>query len=167
MRRTNKATRRPYECGAIAVETAIVIPIIVLFLGFPSIYLAFYFLQYTAAQKAVHDAALYLSTAPRVEMTTAGPDGSPAALTLARRIMTKELAGVVPEGAPLEVSFSCLYRVAGNPAMKQCSVIWNRDVNHTLVQVAISIGFTYINPLTGSETGLLIAPYAPVQYMGN
>ena len=167
MKRAHKARKRLYECGAIAVETAIVIPILLVFLGLPSVYLAFYFLQYTAAQKAVHDAALYLSTAPRVEMTTMGLNGTPAALTLAREIIEDEMDGVVPDGVPLEIGFSCLYRVAGSPAMKPCSVTYNRDPNHTLAQLGVSIALPYINPLTGEETRLLLAPYAPIQYMGN
>jgi Flp pilus assembly protein TadG len=85
-----------YERGAIAVEAAIVLPILLLIIGLPSIPLAFYCRQYSAEQKAVHDAALYLSTAPRTEMITAGPDGNPAALTVAKTLMAKEMAGLVP-----------------------------------------------------------------------
>jgi hypothetical protein len=31
----------------------------------------------------------------------------------------------------------------------------------------VSINFTYIDPLTGSDTGVLISPYAPARYVAN
>ena len=166
MRRTLKATGRWYERGAIAVEAAIVLPILVLFIGLPSIKLAFYYRQYSAAQKALHDAVLYLSTAPRVEMITAGPDGNPAALTVANTIMAKELAGLVPSGTSLDPNYICVYQVGGNPAMKLCTVAHNQDPTHTLTQLGVSISVPYVNPLTG-DTDATFAPYAPVAYVGN
>jgi Flp pilus assembly protein TadG len=166
MKRTLKAIRR-YERGAIAVEAALVLPILLLFVGFTSIYSAFYFRQYSAAQKALHDAVLYLSTAPRIEMITAGPDGNPAALTVANTIMAKELAGLVPSGTSLDPNFICVYRVGGNPAMKLCTVAHNQDPTHTLIQLGVSISVPYVNPLTGNDTGISFAPYAPVAYVGN
>lgn len=167
MRRQFKTTRRQYEHGVVAVEMALVFPILLLFLAFPSLYLAFYYRQYSAAQKAVHDAALYLATAPRVEITTSGPDGNFAALTLARKIVEKEMAGIVSDGVPVDPAIFCIYQVGGNPMTKPCTVTYTRDVNHTLFQLDVSIGFTYINPVTGSDTGMLISPYAPVRYLGN
>jgi Flp pilus assembly protein TadG len=167
MRRTRESTGRQYEHGSVAIEMAIVLPLLVLFLTFPSVVLAFYFRQYSAAQKAVHDAALYLSTAPRVEVITSGPDGNFAALTLARKIVEKEVAGIVPDGVPVDPAIFCIYLVGGSPMTKPCTVTYTKDVNHTLYQFDVSIGFTYINPLTGSDTGLLISPYAPARYVGN
>ena len=63
MRRLRKAPGRRYEHGVVAIEMAAVLPLLVLFITFPSVALAFYYRQYSAAQKAVHDAALYLATA--------------------------------------------------------------------------------------------------------
>jgi Flp pilus assembly protein TadG len=168
MRRTLKATGRQHERGAVAIEAAIVLPILLLLLGLPSIFLAFYFRQYSAAQKAVHDAALYLSTAPRVEMTTAGPDGAPAALTLARKIIAMEMAGLVPDDVPMDPGFVCIYKQpSGNLALKPCTMASNQASNQTLVQFAVSLEVSYINPLTGSDTGMMISPYAPIRYVGN
>jgi hypothetical protein len=129
--------------------------------------LAFYYRQYSAAQKALHDASLYLSTAPRSEMTTAGPDGAPAAMTVAKTILEKEMTGLVPSGSSLDPGFVCFYRVGGNPAMKPCTLANNQDPTHTLTQFGVSIRVNYIDPLTGSDTGVSIAPYAPVAYVGN
>jgi Flp pilus assembly protein TadG len=167
MRRTRKATGRRFERGAIVIETAIVLPILLLFLGLPSVLLAFYYRQYSAAQKAAHDAALYLATAPRVEVTTSGPDGNIAALTLATKIVEREMAGIVPDGVSVDPAIFCIYQVGGSPMTKPCTVTLTKDVNHTLFQFDVSINFTYIDPLTGSDTGVLISPYAPARYVAN
>ena len=166
MKRTLKAIGRRYERGAIAIEAAIVLPILLLIIGLPSLQLAFYFRQYSAAQKALHDGALYLSTAPRIEMITAGPDANPAALTVANTIMAKELAGLVPAGTSLDPGFICVYRVAALPAMKPCTVAHNQDPTHTLLQFGVSISVPYVNPLTGN-TDTSFELYAPVAYAGN
>lgn len=167
MKRTLKAIGRRYERGAIAVEAAIVLPILLLIVVYPSVKLAFYCRQYSAEQKAVHDAALYLSTAPRSEMTTAGPDGAPAAMTVAKTIMAKEMAGLVPSGTSLNPDFICLYRVAASPVMGSCTVVNNQDPTRTLIQLGVSMRVTYVDPLTGNDTGHSITPYAPVSYLGN
>jgi Flp pilus assembly protein TadG len=166
MKRTLKAIGRRYQRGAIAVEAAIVLPILFFSILIPSIKLAFYYRQYSAAQKALHDGALYLSTAPRIEMITAGPDGNPAALTVANTIMAKELAGIVPAGTSLDPNFICVYRAAGLPAMQLCTVAHNQDPTRTLIQFGVSINVSYVDPITGG-TGASIAPYAPVAYVGN
>jgi Flp pilus assembly protein TadG len=167
MKRTLEAIGRRHQRGAIAVEAAIVLPILLLILGLPSIYLAFYFRQYSAAQKAVHDASLYLSTAPRVEVTTSGPDGNIAALTLATKIVEREMAGIVPSGVPVAPSVFCIYQVSGNVKSKPCTITYTKDINHTLIQFNVTNGFTYVDPLTGSDTGKLISPYVPVRYVAN
>lgn len=167
MKRTPKAIGRRYQRGSIAVEAAIVLPILLLIVLFPSVKLAFYFRQYSAAQKAVHDAALYLSTAPRVEVTTSGPDGNIAALTLATKIVEREMAGIVPSGVLVDPAVFCIYQVGGNAMSKPCTITYTKDANHTLIQFNVTNGFTYVDPLTGSDTGTLISPYVPVCYVAN
>ena len=79
---------RPLRCrrerGAVAVEAAIVLPVLVLIIAAPTIALAHFCLQWDATYKAVQDAALAVATAPRIELTTAGPDGSFAAISIAQ-----------------------------------------------------------------------------------
>jgi Flp pilus assembly protein TadG len=162
-----KGIGRRYERGSIVVEAAIVLPILLLIVLFPSVNLAFFFRQYSAEQKAVHDAALYLSTAPRTEMITASADGNPAALTLAKTIMTKEMTGLVPSGTSLNPDFICLYRVAANPLMESCTVVNNQDPTRTLLQIGVTLRVSFVDPLTGIDNGQSITVYAPVSYVGN
>lgn len=167
MRQARKITRRQYGRGAIAVETAIVLSILMLFFTFPTILLAFYFRQYTAVQKAAHDAAIYLSTAPTLEMTTSGPDGNFAALTVAKKIVEKELAGIVPDGVSVAPYISCMYRVGNSTQMNACtSQIFKVETN-TLFRLDVAINVPYINPLTGREVdAMYMSIVAPVRYLG-
>jgi hypothetical protein len=168
MKRTFKPVTRASERGAVAVEAAFVLGILATFLALPSIFLAIYFYTYTAAQKAIHDAALYLSTAPKMEMTTAGPDGDPAAMTVARKLIAKEMAGVLPDGVSLEPSIVCGYRQPpGNVVPKLCTLANNQAGSQTLFQLTVSMELSFVDPLTGSDSGLWILPYAPVRYVGN
>jgi Flp pilus assembly protein TadG len=167
MRRARKATRRQYERGTIAVEAALVLPILVLFFGLPSILLAFYYRQYTAVQKATHDAALYLSAAPRLEMSTTGPDGNFVALTVAKTIVEKELAGVVPVGVSVAPYISCMYRVGNATQMNACTSQVFKVETNTLYRLDVAINVPYINPLTGREVDAwYMSVVAPVRYLG-
>jgi Flp pilus assembly protein TadG len=168
MRPTFKASWRQHERGAIAIEAALVLPILLLFIGLPSILLAFYFRQYTAVQKAAHDAAMYLSTAPRSEMTTAGPDGNFAAVTLAKRIIAKELAGIVPDGVQTDPIISCMYQVGRTTQMNGCTPQVFKVNTNTLFRLDVAVNVAFINPITGSEVeSLYMSTVAPVRYLGN
>ena len=138
------------------------------FLALSSVTLAVYFYQYSAAQKAVHDAALYLSTAPRLEMTTAGPDGSPAAINLAKKIIANEMTGRVPYGAILAPDILCGYRQApGNIMPKSCTVANNQQTSQVLAEIYVSMDLPFLDPFTGSDLGWIIKSNAPVRYLGN
>lgn len=164
--RTPAARRR--ERGAAAVETAFMLALLTTFLALASVTLAIYFYQYSAAQKAAHDAALYLSTAPRLEMMTAGPDGSPAALALARKIIVNEMTGRIPYGASLEPEFSCGYRQAsGSISQRQCTMSNNQQTSQVLAQVYVAMDFPFVDPFTGRDLGWIIKTYVPVRYLGN
>ena len=163
MKRPSFAARRRVEGGSVAVETAAVLVFLAMFITLPSIYWAFYFYTYSITQKTVHDVALYLSTAPRLEMTAAGPDGNPVAFTLARKIIEREMAGLP---AP-DLSIVCSYQQAsGLVGSKLCTTANNLDYRQVLVQVTVSIDVSYIDPLTGSASGMRISPYAYVPYLG-
>lgn len=168
MRRTLKATGWQYERGAIAVETAIVLPILLLFFGLPSVFYASYFRQYTAVQKAAHDAAIYLSTAPRPETSTAGPDGNFAALTLAKRILAKELAGIIPDETSIAPVFTCYYRVGTATKANACMPAIANLPTNTLFKFDVAVNVPFINPLTGSAVdSMYMSPVVTVPYVGN
>jgi Flp pilus assembly protein TadG len=163
MKPTLRVVNPSRQAGAVAVEAALVISFLLIFVSAPSIYFAFYFYQYSAAQKAAHDAALYLSTAPRAEMTTAGPSGGPAAMTLAQAIIIKELAGSTNE-APPDPSIVCGYQQGPTSiGWKSCTTTNNQP----LVFVAVSIDMPFMDPLTGYDSGLMISAYNPMRYVGN
>ena len=168
MRRTMKVTGRRNQGGSIAVEAALVLPILVLFLGLPSIVLAFYFRQYSAAQKAAHDAAIYLATAPRLEFTTAGPDGDFAAVTVAKKIVAKELTGIVPDGVSVDPYITCLYQVGRTPKGNACTPQVFKSDTSPLVRFDVAINLPFINPLTGEEiTSMSMSPVPSAYYLGN
>jgi Flp pilus assembly protein TadG len=168
MKRTRKSTGRRYEDGIIAVEAALVLPILLLFLGLPSIVLAFYFRQYSAAQKAANDAATYLSTAPRLEFTTATSGGDFAALTVAKSIITKELADVVPRGVNMDVNIGCLYWRAGNLKVNSCTPQNFKSDTFPLGEFNVAINLPFISPVTGMEIeSMYISTIPSVRYLGN
>ena len=167
MRRALKTIRQQYESGSIAVEAAIVLPILIVFLALPTILVAFYYRKYTAAQKAVHDAAIYLSTAPRLDFATLGPDTYSAAVTVANKIVAKELAGIVPDGTDTEVSITCYYLVSGKQKANFCKPgVFNLD--SPLVGFDVAINLPFVNPFTGTAIPSAYMSIIPsVPYMGN
>lgn len=170
MRRILNTTGQRHERGSIAVEAALMLPILLLFFGLPSVLYAFYFRQYTAVQKAAHDAATYISTAPRLEMTTAGPDSNFAALTIAKRIIAKELAGIVPDEVAINPVISCMYLVGtgSTPQLNGCTPQIFKNSNNVLFRIDVAVNVPYIDPMTGSEVAsLYMSPIAPVRYLGN
>ncbi|RZA34996.1 MAG: pilus assembly protein [Lysobacteraceae bacterium] len=82
------------EAGIAAIECALLLPILLVFITFPLFY-ARYLWHYTVAQKAAQDAARYLSTVPRSEMMS--PELSEAAGEMAIEIATRELAELTPD----------------------------------------------------------------------
>jgi hypothetical protein len=77
--------------GAIAVEFAIVLPVIMIFMT-GLLFLGRFFWFYTVAEKAAHDAARFLATASAAEMKTFAGGGQPAIVEAAREIARTELS---------------------------------------------------------------------------
>jgi len=99
--------------GSIAVEAAVCIPILILFLVVP-LFFARVFWYYSVAQKAAHDAARYLATATRVEMTTLGANDSDAPVAaLAKAIVLAETDEIRPVLDARTISVQCDLDVCG------------------------------------------------------
>lgn len=93
MKKHHSLSRR--QCGAAAVEFALLLPMFVLMLTFPLL-LGRCLWHYTAAQKAAYDAARYLSTVSVQEMRE--PALAITAADIARQIAAIELAQLSPGG---------------------------------------------------------------------
>jgi len=88
--------------GAVAIEAAFCMAFILLPLFAFIFVLGNFFWYYTAAQKAVHDAALYMSGAPLAEVRNKGAD------VLAADIVLQETADIRPT-AQVNSSIECGY----------------------------------------------------------
>ncbi|NNG21726.1 TadE/TadG family type IV pilus assembly protein [Telluria aromaticivorans] len=88
---TRRQTKR--ESGVAAVEVAILMPILIVFITFP-IFFARIHWHYTVIQKAAQDAARYLSTVPRSEMMS--QELAESAGELAIEIAEREIAELSP-----------------------------------------------------------------------
>jgi len=145
--------------GVAAVEMAIVLPIFILLLAAP-LFFARYFWHYTAAQKAAHDAARYLSTVSQVEMRTPDAGGVPAAARLAEQIALIETAELDPGRlAPFVDVYCGSTRCNGLTLPTQVRVFVQMRVQDTIFDL-----FTYM--FTG-EDGILLTADVTMRYVGS
>jgi Flp pilus assembly protein TadG len=99
--------RKQLDRGSVSVEMAIFLPILLLFLAVP-LFFAQVFWYYTVAQKAAHDAARFLATATRTEMTTQATGGGDAPVAiLARSIADAEIAEIRPTFDAWAIAVQC------------------------------------------------------------
>ena len=93
--------------GSVSVEMAFFLPILLLFLAVP-LFFAQVFWYYSVAQKAAHDAARFLATATRIEMTTQATGGGDAPVAiLARSIADAEIAEIQPMFDAWAIAVQC------------------------------------------------------------
>ena len=101
--RLNGAARKRQH-GVAAVEMAILLPIFIVLLAVP-LYLGRIYWHYSAATKAAHDAARYLSSVSLLEMRTPSKVGS--AVAIANDIVQAETADLNPGPYPAVVTVLC------------------------------------------------------------
>lgn len=89
--------------GVAAIEMAFMLPVMIAMLAAPLLF-GRVFYNYEVTQRAAHDAAVYLSTVPLIEMKTPAQMSNEAALAAA--IVAEETATLNP-GSPLLVSVQC------------------------------------------------------------
>lgn len=90
MKRLTTRIFRRKERGSVAVETAIVLPLLILFLAAPLLF-ARIFWYYSVAQKAAHDGARFLSQATKMEIQASAAGAEPGVAALARSIANTEV----------------------------------------------------------------------------
>lgn len=113
MKTSSIGLRRRSERGSVAIEAAILLPILILFLAVP-LFFARVFWYYSVAQKAAHDAARYLATASHVEMMTLGADdGDAPVAALAKAIVMAETDEIRPVLDARTVAVQCDLNVCG------------------------------------------------------
>jgi Flp pilus assembly protein TadG len=132
--------------GAAAVEAAIVIALVLLPVLGCTLYLGRFMWYYTVAQKAVHDASLYMAGAPLNEIKGI------AAATLAASIITEETADLDTSTETYPTA-NCGYKLSPNSTN-----INFVNCNPTKVPVAVqaAIAMTVTDPfLSGITTPIL------------
>ncbi len=103
----NRPIRSPARCrqrGIAAIELAVILPVMLAFLAF-SVFYGRVFWHYTAAHKAAHDAARYLSSVPLTELRT--PTRTGFAVAVAQAIALQETADLNPGPYPPNISVMC------------------------------------------------------------
>lgn len=149
--------------GVAALELAFWLPVLALLLG-AGLFLGRVFWHYTVAQKAAHDAALFLATASPIEMRAVPVGGNtetPVA-AIARKIATDEIAELSPGGRyqPI-VMVLCdgLFACSGQSLPGKITVSIQMSVTDDF--------FPDITSAFVSNEGILLQPYATVNYVGN
>jgi Flp pilus assembly protein TadG len=150
---------RRTEQGSIAVETAFVLPVLILFLAVP-LFLARIFWYYSVAEKAAHDGARFLSQASRLEIQASTSGNEPGVSALARSIANAELDGIRPV-------------LVGAAAASQCDGIPCNGLSvPSMVRVVVQIRVRdeILGPITDryfGEDGLLLTADVTMRYAGN
>jgi Flp pilus assembly protein TadG len=150
---------RRTEQGSIAVETAFVLPVLILFLAVP-LFLARIFWYYSVAEKAAHDGARFLSQASRLEIQGSTSGNEPGVSALARSIANAELDGIRPV-------------LVGAAAASQCDGIPCNGLSvPSMVRVVVQIRVRdeILGPITDryfGEDGLLLTADVTMRYAGN
>ncbi|MGZ8320168.1 MAG: TadE/TadG family type IV pilus assembly protein, partial [Telluria sp.] len=140
-----------------AVEMAIMLPILIMLLAVP-LYYGRVFWHYTVAQKAAHDAARYLISAPLTQMRNPAQVGN--ALAVANAIIDAELAELNPGPYQPVVTIQCNGVTCGGLIPPST--------------IRINIQIAMYDPLLSSMTeryvgayGVLINADATMRYAGN
>jgi hypothetical protein len=135
MKRKFRSAMRQSEGGAVAVEAALCTLFILLPLVFFMFIFGKFFWYYTASQKAIHDATLYMARAPL------GDIQGRSAEVLAMNIISQETADFVPDTVT-DPSIECGYKTGNSIRFRDCLASGSPPV-----AVSASINLTVFNPL--------------------
>jgi Flp pilus assembly protein TadG len=144
--------------GSAAVEAAIVLPILILFLAFP-FFFAQVFWFYSVAAKASHDAARFLSTATKLEVkATAGGFAEAPISALTRQIAQAELTEILPATEGILIDVQCDLGACGLSVPETVRV-------RVRIHVKDRIFGAFTDELTGSD-GMILTSDATMRYAG-
>lgn len=133
--------------GSIAVECAIVLPILLLLIS-SLLFFARLFWCYTVAQKAAHDGARFLATTTLREITPSSTGNDVPVALVAEKIARDEVAELNP-GAGIAVSVQC-YEGSPTPYWDHCFGI---DVpKKVMVRVTVPVYDPFFNSFTSILT---------------
>lgn len=157
-------TARRFQRGVVAVEAAVIITLVLLPLLASCLFLGRYFWYYTVAQKAAHDAALYMSHAPLIEIKA---PGTPA-VVLANYIISAETADMDPSTATYPTAI-CEYKTNANasPIWMNCNGIYTPL--RIRAGVAMSVSDPFFTAITWAFTNgepIPISTDATMNYNG-
>lgn len=153
-----RCVRRP-ERGGVAVEAAIFLPILIMFLAVP-LFLARVFWYYSVAEKAAHDGARFLSQATRVEIQEVAGGGQVAVASLAQAIVDAELEEIRPGLVGAVPTVQCDGRTCGGLSVPST----------VRAVIDIRVRDEIFGPLTTpffGEDGLLLTADVTMRYAGN
>ena len=142
--------------GVAAVEAALIVPILVVFLTVP-IYYARCFWHYTVAQKAAQDAARYLSQVSAAEMKA--PALAQAASNIALEIAQTEMAELAPGSAMGLPVVQCDYLPCG-------TVIGSAPAT-VRVYITFSMYDDIFGVVDAGRFGLIVTADISMRYVGN
>jgi Flp pilus assembly protein TadG len=153
-----------FQGGATAVEAAVIMAIVLIPVLAYVLFFGRYFWYYNVAQKAAHDAALYMSGAPVTEMKgTAGA-------ALAQQIIFQE-TGDVDSGTAVYPDAVCGYKLSPSSSYLTffgCNPA--KSPNAVRATVVMTVSDPFFPALTSGFTGqdgMMIMVAATVPYVGH
>jgi hypothetical protein len=143
--------------GIAAVEFAVILPVLITMLAFP-VFFGRVFLHYTVAQKAAHDAAIYLSNISMIDM--GDTNRARAAADVAQGIVDTEIAHLEPghEGRA-DVQVQCDGGPCGNDRPSEITV-------HVRMRVYDDFFKVFTDPVVGDH-GVYLKSQFSATYVGS
>lgn len=154
----NRRFRRR-EQGSVAVEAAVILPILILFVAVP-LFLARAFWYYSVAEKAAHDGARFLSQATRLEIQASTGGAAPGISALARAISDAELDGIKSAVSGASVDAQCDGIACDGLSLPQTVRVVVRIRVHDDI-------FGFVTDEFFGPNGLLLTADVTMRYAGN
>lgn len=154
--RPHSSGNRVHQRGSAAIEAALLLPILIVFLTLPIFY-ARCMWHYTVAQKAAQDAARYLASVPKAEMLSSAL--ATAAGNRAIEIAAREMAELAPGGEMYAPIAYCNNSVCGRLV----------PFGSLPAEVRVEFAFVMTDPIFGIDTwgGITVNASVTMAYAGN